>query len=682
MRTRLHDQPRPRRLATLAAACGLLGAMAVATGPPMPARAAPASLSISVAANHLVDGNGQTVVLRGVNRPGPAYACIQGWGIFDGPSDAASVNAIASWQTNAVRLQLNEDCWLNINGVKSDYGGVNYQNAILNYVNLLHQAGLYAVLSLAFNAPGTTPATSQQVMPDQDHAPAFWQSVATTFQSDHAVLFDLYNEPNGVSWDCWLNGCVTSNGWQAAGFQLLVNTVRATGATQPIALGGLQWANDLSQWLQQKPSDPANALVASFHEYNINSCITLACWTNVLLPVAQRVPVVAGEIGESDCAHVFIDPFMAWADLIGVSYLAFSWEAWPNACANGPTLITAYDGTPTNLGVGVRDHFLTIARGLSLSVAGNGLVDGNSNPVVLRGVNRLGVLYPCIQGWGTFDGPTDATSVAAIATWHANAVRLELNEDCWLGINGVKPGLGGTNYQTAIVNYVNLLHQAGLYAILSLAWSAPGTTPSTDQQVMPDQDHAPAFWQSVATAFRSDRAILFDLYSNPQGVSWDCWLNGCLTPNGWQAVGMQSLVSTVRATGATQPILLGGLQWANDLSQWLQQKPNDPTSALLASFHLYDHSGCAASACWTNSVLPVAQRVPVLTTELGERDCAHGFIDPYMAWADPNRIGYLGFTWEAWANACAAGPTLITAYDGTPTAFGIGLRDHLTAIAR
>ena len=121
----LHARPRPRRTATFAAACALLGAMALATGPPTPAGAAPASLSISVSANHLVDANGQTLVLRGVNRPGPAYAWIQGWGIFDGPSDAASVNAIASWQTNAVRLQLNEDCWLNINGVRPDYGGAN-----------------------------------------------------------------------------------------------------------------------------------------------------------------------------------------------------------------------------------------------------------------------------------------------------------------------------------------------------------------------------------------------------------------------------------------------------------------------------------------------------------------------------------------------------------------------------
>src|ERR1700694_1107917 len=137
---------------------------------PMPARAA-APLSIAVNGNRLVDGNGTTVVLRGVSRSDPVYPCIQGWGLWDGPSDAPSASAIAAWSTNVVRLQLNEDCWLNINGVSAAYGGAPYQNAITSYVSLLHQQGLYVILSLAWNAPGTTPATGQQVMADADHAP-------------------------------------------------------------------------------------------------------------------------------------------------------------------------------------------------------------------------------------------------------------------------------------------------------------------------------------------------------------------------------------------------------------------------------------------------------------------------------------------------------------------------------
>jgi hypothetical protein len=80
-------------------------------------------------------------------------------------------------------------------------------------------------------------------------------------------------------------------------------------------------------------------------------------------------------------------------------------------------------------------------------------------------------------------------------------------------------------------------------------------------------------------------------------------------------------------------------------------------------------------------IQPVAGSVPVVTAEMSENDCAHGYIDGYMAWADTSGISYLGSAWEAWANACASGPVLIVAFDATPTNFGVGLRDHLALLA-
>src|SRR5438876_9226324 len=160
---------------------------------PVPARAA--SLSIAVSGNHLIDGNGQAVRLLGVNRSGTEYSCIQGWGIFDGPNDAASVRAIASWRTNAVRVPLNEDCWLAINGAPGAYSGATYRQAIQSYVSLLNQNGLYAILELHWSGPGTTKATGQQPMPDRDHSVTFWSQVAAAFKGNNAVLLEPYNEP-------------------------------------------------------------------------------------------------------------------------------------------------------------------------------------------------------------------------------------------------------------------------------------------------------------------------------------------------------------------------------------------------------------------------------------------------------------------------------------------------------
>ena len=43
---------------------------------------------------HVVDASGNVVQLHGVDRSGTEYACVQGWGLFDGPSDQASITAM------------------------------------------------------------------------------------------------------------------------------------------------------------------------------------------------------------------------------------------------------------------------------------------------------------------------------------------------------------------------------------------------------------------------------------------------------------------------------------------------------------------------------------------------------------------------------------------------------------
>jgi len=319
-----------------------------------------------VSGNTLVNSNGQAVQLLGVNRSGTEYACIQGWGVFDGPNDAASVNAIASWRTNAGRVPLNEDCWLAINGAPAAYSGTAYRQAIQSYVTILNQKGLYAILELHWSAPGTQKATGQQPMPDRDHSVTFWSQVAAAFKGNDAVLLEPYNEPYPdnnsdtlAAWKCWRDGgTCPGQSFQAAGMQEIVTAIRATGATNVILLGGVQYSNALSQWLTYMPSDPLHNLAASWHIYNFNVCSGTTCWNTTAGAVAAVVPVVATEIGTDNCSTTFMNSLMGWLDAHNSGYLAWTWDDWGTACGD-IALIVDYTGTPTTYGQIVKTHLAT-----------------------------------------------------------------------------------------------------------------------------------------------------------------------------------------------------------------------------------------------------------------------------------------------------------------------------------
>jgi endoglucanase len=109
-----------------------------------------------------------------------------------------------------------------------------------------------------------------------------------------------------------------------------------------------------------------------------------------------------------------------------------------------------------------------------VQVIGNQLTDGEGRPLRLLGVNRSGPEYACIQWRRVFDGPTGKRAIAAMKTWRINAVRVPLNEDCWLGINGAPAKYSAAHYHWAVKNYVARLREASLYVVLDLHWSAPG----------------------------------------------------------------------------------------------------------------------------------------------------------------------------------------------------------------
>ena len=331
-----------------------------------------------------------------------------------------------------------------------------------------------------------------------------------------------------------------------------------------------------------------------------------------------------------------------------------------------------------------------------LHVSGNQIVNVSGKAVRLIGFNNSGAEYACEEGWGIFDTPQATMTraiVAAMATWAgANAVRVAVNEQCWLGRPGIKPAYAGASYQRAIERYVSLLNAYGFAVILDLAGTAPGTEMPANQEAMPDSNSV-AFWRSAATALRRNTSVVFDLFNEPwpghnadTAAAWSCWRDGGCTQtsqNGgaaYRAAGMQQLVSAVRGTGARNIVIAEGIQYAEAVDQWLKYRPRDPTGNLIASVHVYSYNRCSSVRCYDGAMKTLAARVPLLIGELGpdlttpytpalDNHCPPadigrtGFDSALLSWASRNRVSWTAWSWNPWGDCWS----LVKDFHGAPT---------------
>lgn len=338
-------------------------------------------------------------------------------------------------------------------------------------------------------------------------------------------------------------------------------------------------------------------------------------------------------------------------------------------------------------------------------VVGNRLVDARTGlTFVPRGANWPSFEYACWQGWGYSGDEATAAEAALMASWRINTVRIPLNQDCWLGLRGSPAGSGRTaeGYRAAVEAWVAKLNAAGIVAILDLHTSAPPGYSAHGQRAMPDSQST-AFWSSVAARFSSNRSVMFDLFNEPYSrwgtsswvfeLTWQCWRDGgCRPPveddytgtlSGatYAATGMSALVAAVRTAGAEQPILLGGIDYANDLRQWLAFRPDD--DQLVASWHNYPAQRCRTTTCWNTEIAPVAAVVPVVSTEFGQTDGGSGHLTTFMTWAEAHGVGYLPWAWwrvepsESLSNSRYA---LVTADDQPKSPAGTALYAQLASI--
>lgn len=305
-----------------------------------------------------------------------------------------------------------------------------------------------------------------------------------------------------------------------------------------------------------------------------------------------------------------------------------------------------------------------------LRVVGNKVLNKDGKEVWLQGVNIVSL------EWNPQGERVLRSALVAIEEWQANVIRLPIKDDYWFG----KKGNDKAAYQSLVDNFVNIVANRGAYVILDL-----------HQYRAPKRAHL-EFWKEVAAKYKNHPAVLFDLINEPHGISWEVWKNGgfvedknapadednFLTPEekalnakGFHSVGMQALLHAVREAGAKNIVLVGGLDWAYDLSGIANGFALDDKggNGIIYSSHIYPWK-----KDWQNKVLIVTDKHPVLIGEMGGNTQKMEFIpaehqEDAATWV-PRILGLIQkhkFHWTGWSFHPGASPKMITGWDYTPT---------------
>ena len=199
-------------------------------------------------------------------------------------------------------------------------------------------------------------------MANQGSQSTFWQDIAATYASFGTVLFELYNEPYGITQQQWLAG-----GGEYVGFQQLYNTVRATGAANLCIVGGLDYAYELD-FVSSTFCVQGTGLVYCSHPYAPRAIPTYSGpggpFANNFAGVHGTFPVIFTEFGgNTESTYQDTDYYtavLACVNANGFHYTAFAWWVDPNPAF--PTLIGGWSGTPINGGVIVHDDLAEHTR--------------------------------------------------------------------------------------------------------------------------------------------------------------------------------------------------------------------------------------------------------------------------------------------------------------------------------
>jgi hypothetical protein len=229
---------------------------------------------------------------------------------------------------------------------------------------------------------------------------------------------------------------------------------------------------------------------------------------------------------------------------------------------------------------------------------------------------------------------------AAKVWWHADTIRLQVQQDRAMGASGRDLNRRYWGYVRRVMRYglrLGLRMVLNAQTELATGWDLSEPLPTAATY---------AFWRHVlgVRAWRDNPRVVLDLFNEPRHASWDQW-----------RVAFQGLVDTIRASGATNSIWLEGIRWASTLAgvPMLRQPKGFPP--LVYTYHHpgspWDYQAAPTKATWDeNFGLLADHHVPVLDAEFANyRGSFHWkhmgrTVRRYFAYCKAHHIGVMAWS--------------------------------------
>ena len=226
-----------------------------------------------VSGNQIVAADGKPVILRGLMPADPAVLARKS------RFERSFFDEIAATGANVIRIPIHPEYWER----DPDYLW-RYLDPIVTWNG---ENGIYTIIDLHFI--GNIETSSGAQMPDinihsKDFTIAFWQQAASYFKDAPHVIFEIYNEPSGIS----------PAAWRASAADI-VTVIRESGANQLIIVGGVEYSKNLS-WVLKDPMLGENIAFAT-HIYPAHGKLS---WDRWFGDVSEKYPVLMTEWGWMD----------------------------------------------------------------------------------------------------------------------------------------------------------------------------------------------------------------------------------------------------------------------------------------------------------------------------------------------------------------------------------------------